>query len=169
MSVGKETIIKALKESKTPYTAFIARDLGIPERDIFRALPKEDCTELDIKRLREIMNELGKCALVLLIVKSGGAVLEVESNLSEQSESRGYYNITGNNAHMHIMLDCMDTVFAVHREPSPQKPMAYSIQFFDTEGKAALKIFLTQDKETKTYRENDMEVFNRIKELFIKG
>lgn len=169
MPVDKEAIMKALEESKTPYTAFVARDLGIPERDIFKALPEEECTELDIKKLPEIMTELGKCGLVLLIAKSGGAVLEVESDLSKQSESRGYYNIMGNIAHMHIMLDGMDTVFAVHREPESQKPMVYSIQFFDTEGKPALKIFLTQDKEKKAYRENDIITFNRIKESFIKG
>jgi len=169
MSVDKETIIKALKELKTPYTAFVARDLGIPERDIFKALPAEECTELDVKKLPEIVTELGKCGSVLLIVKSGGAVLEVESDLSKQSESRGYYNIMGDVAHMHIMLDGMDTVFAVHREPNLQKPMVYSIQFFDPEGNPALKIFLTQDKEKKVYRENDMTTFNRIKESFIKG
>ncbi len=169
MSVDRETILKALKESKTPYTAFIARDLGIPERDIFKALPSEECTELNIKKLPEIMTELSKCKSVFLIVKSGGAVLEVESNFTKQSESKGYYNIMGDNAHMHIMLDGMDTVFAVHREPESQKPMVYSIQFFDHNGNPALKVFLTHDKETKKYEENDIAVFNRIKELYVKG
>lgn len=165
MAIDRETILKALRESKTPYTAFVARDLGIPERDIFRALPSEECTELDSAKLSEIMTELGKCESVLLIVKSGGAVLEVESNISEQSASRGYYNIMGKPAHMHIMPHGIDTVFAVHREPGAGKPMKFSVQFFDPEGKPALKIYLVQDKETRSYREADMAAFNKIRKL----
>jgi putative heme utilization carrier protein HutX len=167
MSVDRDTILKALKESKTPYTAFVARDLGIPESDIFKALPADECTELDKNKLAEIMAEIGKCESVLLIVKSGGAVLEVVSSISKQSESRGYYNVMGEPAHMHIMPHGMDSIFAVHREPGTPKPMKYSIQFYDHEGKPALKIFLTQDKESK-YREGDMAIFDKIKESYAK-
>lgn len=169
MAIDKETIRKALKESKTPYTAFVARDLGIPERDIFKALPPEECTELDSAKLPEIMTELGKCASVLLIVKSGGAVLEIESSISKQAASRGYYNVMGEPAHMHIMPHGMDAIFAVHREPGSGKPMKFAVQFFDPEGKPALKIYLVQDKETRSYRETDMAAFDRIRELYRRG
>ena len=165
-TVDKEIILKALRESKTPYTAFIARDLGIPEQEIFKALPCEECTELNHAMLPEIMTELGKCESVFLIVKSGGAVLEIESSISKQSASGEYYNIAGEPAHMHIISRSINTIFAVHREPGSGKPMKYSIQFFDFEGKPALKVYLVQDKQTQKYRKEDMAIFNRIKELY---
>ena len=169
MTVDKETILKALEAAKTPYTAFVARDLGIPERDLFRALRKEQCTELEAGRLPEIMSELSACKTVFLIVKSGGAVLEVESSISGQSASRGYYNVSGQPAHMHIMPDAIDAAFAVHREPHTRKPMKFSLQFFDFEGKPALKVYLTQDKDMKRYRETDMAAFDRIRKNYRKG
>jgi putative heme degradation protein len=74
----------------------------------------------------------------------------------------------GKPAHMHMMPHNMDSIFAVHREPGTSKPMKYSIQFYDHEGIPALKIFLTQDRESKKYREDDMAIFSGIKELYIK-
>jgi len=169
MTVDKEIILKALKEAKTPYTAFIARDLGIPERDLFRALPEEQCTELECENLSEILSELAACKTVFLIVKSGGAVLEVESTVSGTAFSKGYCNVMGKPAHIHIIPDAIDAAFAVHREPNTRKPMKFSLQFFDAGGRPALKVYLTQDKDAKRYREADRTAFDRIRKNYRKG
>lgn len=95
---------------------------------------------------------------------------------------------------MHIMPDAIDSAFAVHRDPQTQEPMKFSVQFFDREGKPALKLFLTQDKrdrepvskrliiqklalklfltqdeDAKGYREADLAAFDRIKKMYRKG
>jgi putative heme utilization carrier protein HutX len=162
-------ILEALRTAKTPFTAQIARDLGIPERDLFRALPEKECTELSASRTRDILKALGECERVYLIVKSEAAVLEAESSIAEQREAGGYYNLMGNSVHAHVNTEAAGSVFAVHRNTGTSDPMAYSLQFFGMSGNAVLKIYLVRDETQKRYRNADLELFSRICSRFHAG
>jgi putative heme iron utilization protein len=162
----RQRILKALREAETPFTAHIARRLGVPERDIFRALPVDACTELDPARVRDILRALGGCGRVYLIVKSEAAVLEAETSIALQQEVHGYYNLMGGSAHAHILPGAVGSAFAVHRSPGSQAPMAYSVQFFGTYGGAVLKVYLVHDDSLNGYSENDLAVFAGIRENY---
>jgi len=128
-------------------TVQLARELGVPEVEVIRAMPASTLRELDVSRWEELLRSFEELGDVHVIVTNGSVTLEAFGrfgNFSSFGEGEGrYFNVQTKTLDMHIRPATLGAVFAVEKPGHMDGVNTLSFQFYHREGFAAFKVFLT--------------------------
>lgn len=136
-------IQEAFAKNPTTMTVQLARQFGIPERDVLRALPEGRAVELDAARWQDLLGAFAPLGQVHVIVSNGSATLESFGQFGNISSWGGYVNVQTKSLDMHIRQNAIGSVFAVKKQSHMDGVETLSVQFFNHEGHSAFKVFLT--------------------------
>jgi len=127
-------------------TIMAARELGVSERDVLRAIP-EQAFEVSISKFDQIMDEVSTWGQMTIIVTNGSVIFEVKSSFPKGSYARGFYNLheEGNPVGGHLMADNFDSIYFMDRPFMGKESL--SIQIYDKKGDAAIKLYLGRGED----------------------
>jgi oxygen-independent coproporphyrinogen-3 oxidase len=145
----EEKVAQAIHTNPGAFPASIARDLGIPERDVVRYLPEGMSREVPGREFEAIWEVMATWERVTVIVTNDGMIAEVPGKLSSGSTAQGYFNLSDEDAplHGHIRAELIDSIFFVSKKVMGMD--SHSVQFFDGKGDKVLSVYLGRDEEMK--------------------
>jgi putative hemin transport protein len=149
-----ERIRTAVRNSPAQMTIQMARQLGVPEAEVIRALPAERSCELDGSRWQELFAALEELGQVTVIVSNGSVTCEVAGQFGGFSTWGEFFNVQTSSLDLHIRWRELASVFAVIKPSHMDGGRTLSVQFFDTHGAAALKVFLNFGGQPTPERES---------------
>jgi putative hemin transport protein len=132
----------ALEKTPGAMTMQLARDFGVPEAEILRALPVGRAVELDVTRWEELLRRLEELGEMHVIVTNGAATLEAVGRFGGFSTWGEFFNVQTKTLDMHIRYGNLGSAFAVEKPSHMNGANTLSVQFYDTTGHAAFKVFL---------------------------
>jgi putative heme iron utilization protein len=138
----RQRIRAALVDQPNRMTMQLARELGVPEVEIVRAMPADRAVELDIGRWEELVRSLEGLGTLHVIVSNGAATLEAVGEFGNFSTWNEFFNVQTKTLDMHIRWPNLGAAFAVEKPSHMNGVNTYSMQFFDKAGHAAFKVFL---------------------------
>ena len=137
----------ALERNPRKMTVQLARELGVPEVEVIRAMPAGTVTELDVSRWEELLRAIEDLGDVHVIVTNGSVTLEAFGrfgNFSTFGEGEGrYFNVQTRSLDMHLRPATLGAIFAVEKPGHMDGVNTLSLQFYHRDGSAAFKVFLT--------------------------
>jgi putative hemin transport protein len=136
-------IRSALEQNPSAMTLQLARKFGVPEVEIIRSMPADRVVALDASRVREIIEGIAVLGKVHVIVSNGATTLESFGEFGGFSEWGEFFNVQTKSLDMHIRWQRIADVFAVEKPGHMDGVNTLSIQFYDTDGHAAFKTFVT--------------------------
>jgi putative hemin transport protein len=139
----RERIRAALQQNPRQMTMQLARELGVPEAEVIRALPADRAVELDISRWEELIRSLEALGKVHVLVSNGAATLEAIGQFGRFSTWGEFFNVQTKSLDMHIRWPQLGSAFAVEKPGHLDGVNTLSVQFYDQAGSAAFKVFLT--------------------------
>ncbi|HRK31401.1 MAG TPA: ChuX/HutX family heme-like substrate-binding protein [Tepidisphaeraceae bacterium] len=157
-------IREAFNENRSKMTMQLARELGLPEAVVIRALPESIAVELDASRWEEIIRSFESIGQVHVIASNSAVTLEAFGTFGNFSTWGDYFNVQTKSLDMHIRHKELTAVFAVEKPGHMDGVPTLSFQFFDSRGSSAFKVFLTFGS-----KEPSPEVrtrFNQIRDSF---
>jgi putative hemin transport protein len=131
------------EKSPRKMTVQLARELGVPEAEVIRALPEGLATELDARRWEELLRGLEAFGQVHVIVTNGATTLESFGTFGNFSLFGEYFNVQSKSLDMHIRFEQLAAIFAVEKPGHMDGVNTLSFQFYDRNGAAAFKVFLS--------------------------
>jgi putative hemin transport protein len=131
----------ALEREPGAMTMRLARDLGVPEAAVIRALPAGRAVELDLGRWEELLRGLEALGEVHVIVSNGAATLEAVGSFGGFSTWGEFFNVQTDTLDMHVRYANLGSAFAVEKPSHMTGVTTYSLQFFDRDGDVAFKVF----------------------------
>lgn len=137
------TIREAFDRDRKQMVLLLARQLGVPEVEVVRAMPEDIVEELDFDRWEEIIRSFESLGDVHVIVSNGATTLENVGQFGKFSSSQGFFNVQTKSLDMHIRTQALASIFAVRKPSHTDGKEALSFQFFDQAGHAAFKVFLS--------------------------
>lgn len=161
----RQQIEAALKSSPSQMTVQLARQLGVPEVEIIRALPEGRATELDIGRWEELLRGLEDLGKVHVIVSNGSVTSEVVGQFGGFSTWGEFFNVQSKSLDMHIRWRRLAAAFAVEKPGHMDGVNTLSVQIYDDAGDAAFKVFLTFGGQPSPER---VAQFNALRDRFRK-
>lgn len=142
--IERTSAIRAAFDSdRKQMVLLLARQLGVPELEVVRAMPTDLVTQLDFDQWEDIIRSFEALGEVHVIVSNGAATLENVGQFGKFSNSQGFFNVQTPSLDMHIRTAGLAAVYAVRKPSHTDGKEALSFQFFDTNGNAAFKVFLT--------------------------
>jgi putative hemin transport protein len=138
-----ETVRAAVQENPRAMTLQLAREFGVPEVEIIRALPDGRAVELDISHWEELIRSLETLGTVHVLVSNGAATLEAVGQFGHFSTWGEFFNVQTKSLDMHIRWQQLGSAFAVEKPGHLDGVNTLSIQFYDRAGSAAFKVFLS--------------------------
>jgi len=143
MSVAPQEIRAAFERDRKKMTVQLARELGVPEVEIMRALPGGLATELDVTRWEGLLRALADFQNVHVILTNGSATLEAFGTFGNFSTFGEYFNVQTKSLDMHIRYRELGAIFAVEKPGHLDGVNTLSFQFYGRDGAAAFKVFLS--------------------------
>jgi putative heme utilization carrier protein HutX len=137
-----DRIRAAVAKNPRKMTLQHARDLGVPEVEVIRAMPDGRAVELDAAHWEELLRSLPDLGSVRVLVSNGATTLEVDGIFGGFSIAGEFFNVQTDTLDMHIRHEELAAVFAVEKPGHMDGMATRSFQFFDRSGAAALKVFL---------------------------
>jgi putative heme iron utilization protein len=139
-----DPIRAAVRANPRKMTVQLARELGVPELQVVRALAAEGLArELDPARWEELVRAFEPLGKVHVIVTSGAVTLESFGAFGNFSTFGEYFNVQTTHLDMHVRYAQLAHAFAVEKPGHMDGVNTLSFQFFDPDGRAAFKVFLT--------------------------
>lgn len=164
----REQIARKLKANPGMKTAMLAETLGIAEGEVLRAMPGGLATELALDRLEELIRGLEPLGLLYVVCRTEACVAEIKGRFAGFSRSGPFFNVAGDNLHLHLRLDRVAQAFALrHPFDLEQSATSASFQFFQRDGASAFKVFLLPALK-KQASENVDEAFEGWNALIAK-
>jgi putative hemin transport protein len=139
----RRRIREALDGSPSQMTLQLARQLGVPEVEVIRALPEGRCVELDAGRWEDLIRALEGLGKVHVIVSNGSVTCEVNGQFGGFSTWGEFFNVQSKSLDLHIRWKELAAAFAVVKPGHMDGVDTLSVQLYDRAGAAALKVFLT--------------------------
>ena len=140
-----DIIRAAVAKNPRKMTLQLARELGVPEVEVVRALPDGRAVELDVRRWEDLLRSLEALGGVRVLVSNGAATIEVDGQFGGFSTTGEFFNVQTASLDMHIRWRELAAAFAVEKPGHMDGTATHSLQFFDRAGAAALKVFLNFD------------------------
>jgi putative hemin transport protein len=156
--VGRR-VREALERSPSQMTLQLARDLGVPEADVLRALPDGRAVELDAARWEEMIRGLEALGTVHVIVSNGGATLEAVGQFGHFSTWGEFFNVQTKSLDLHVRWPQLGAAFAVEKPSHMDGTPTLSVQFYDRAGQAAFKVFLNFGGRPSPERVSQFQAF----------
>lgn len=145
MQTHPDIIRAAVAKNPRKMTLQLARELGVPEAEVVRALPDGRAVELDVRRWEVLLRSLEALGDVRVLVSNGAATIEVNGLFGGFSTTGEFFNIQTASLDMHIRWRELAAAFAVEKPGHMDGTATHSLQFFDGAGAAAIKVFLNFD------------------------
>lgn len=136
-------IREAFERDRKQMVLLLALQLGVAEEEVVRAMPGELVEKLDLNRWEEMIRQFESLDDVHVIVSNGAVTLENVGRFGKFSSSQGFFNVQTQSLDMHIRVRELASVYAVRKPSHTDGKEALSFQFFDQQGAAAFKVFLT--------------------------
>ena len=134
---------EALGRNPGAMTMQLARDLGVPEVEVVRALPDGRAVELDAGRWEEIIQAFEPLGQVHVIVSNGATTIEAVGQFGGFSTWGEFFDVQTKTLDMHVRWPRLGSAFAVEKRSHMNDDVTtLSVQFFDRAGAAAFKVFL---------------------------
>ncbi len=160
----RERIREAYLNNTSQMTVVLARELDVPELLVVRSLPEEQVCELDATQWEQVLRRFEELGNVHVIVTNGTTTIEAFGQFGNFSHWKDYFNVQTKSLDMHIRAGRIAAIFAVRKPGHMDGVPTLSFQFFDTDGRAAFKVFLTfGGTEPKP---DKVEQFERLREAF---
>ena len=156
---------EALRNSPNQMTLQLARDLGVPEVEVIRAMPDDRVVELDASRWEELLRSFEELGKVHVIVSNGCVTSEATGQFGGFSAWGEFFNVQSKSLDMHIRGAKLAAVFAVVKPSHIDGVDTLSFQFYDTNGAAAFKVFVTFGGQKSPERQAP---FEKMRERFRK-
>jgi putative hemin transport protein len=147
-----ERLRAALRSNPNQMTMQVARRFGVPEVEVIRAMPDGRSVELDASRWEPIFRAFEPLGKVHVIVSNGSVTCEVIGAFGGFSTTGEFFNVQSGSLDLHIRWQRLAAIFAVEKpghldtsDPADghaQRRGTLSVQFYDQDGNAALKVFL---------------------------
>ena len=145
--VTADSIRAALGRNPRKMTVQLARELGVPELEVIRAMPDGMAAELDVSRWEELLRALEPLGDVHVIVTNGAVTLESFGrfgNFSTFGSGEGrYFNVQTKSLDLHLRPAALAASFAVEKPGHMDGVNTLSFQFYGHDGASAFKVFLT--------------------------
>ncbi|MBX3003007.1 MAG: hypothetical protein KF821_06875 [Anaerolineales bacterium] len=138
-----EAIRGAYERDRKQMVLVLARQLGVPELEVVRVMPSELVTELDADQWEPIIRSFETLGDVHVAVSNTGVTLESVGTFGKFSNTQGFFNVQNDPLDMHIRASSLGSIFAVVKPSHTDGKDALSFQFFDRQGHAVFKVFLT--------------------------
>lgn len=159
--------IKAkVAENSSRMTIQIARELGVPEVEVVRALPDDQVWELDATKWEALIKSFATLGNVHVIATNGTVTLECFGEFGNFSTWGEYFNVQTKTLDMHIRSSQLAAAFAVIKPGHMDGVLTVSFQFYDPHGSAGFKVFLTFGGKAPS--EEKMAAFASIRDQFLK-
>lgn len=139
----RRRIREAFDRNHSQMTVVLARQLGVPEEEVIRAMPPLMVTELDVSRWEPMIRDFESLGMVHVIATNASATLEVFGQFGNFSTWGEYFNVQTRTLDMHIRGSTLASAFAVIKPGHMDGVRTLSFQFFNHLGQAAFKVFLT--------------------------
>ena len=139
----RERIRAAVRNSPAAMTMQLSRQLGVPEVEVIRALPDGRAVELDATRWEELLHDFERLGDVHVIVSNGSVTCEVVGRFGGFSTWGEFFNVQSGSLDMHIRHARLASAFAVEKPSHTDGVPTLSFQFYDRDGAAAFKVFLS--------------------------
>lgn len=159
----RERVRAAVRAAPAQMALQLARNLGVPEVEVVRALPDGRAVELDIARWEELLRGFGDLGEVHVIVSNGAVTSETVGVFGGFSTWGEFFNVQSGSLDMHIRHAQLAAVFAIEKPSHMDGTSTHSVQFFDRAGAAAFKVFLTFGGKPAPER---VAAFSDIRERF---
>jgi len=133
----------AIEQNPSKMTLQLAREQGVPEVEIIRALPDERVVELDVARWEELIGAFEALGTVHVIVSNASVTVEVVGQFGNFSTWGDFFNVQTKTLDMHIRYKQLAAAFAIEKPSHMNDDVrTLSFQFYDPTGAAVLKVFL---------------------------
>jgi len=162
-SARLERIRAAVRENPKRMTMQLARELGVPEAEVLRALPDGRAVELDVTRWEELIRGFESLGPVHVIASNGSTTLEVVGQFGGFSTWGEFFNVQGKSLDMHLRFGELGAAFALEKPGHLDGVDTLSFQFYDRSGAAAFKVFLNFGGKPSAAR---IVQFREIRERF---
>ena len=139
----RQRIREALRNSPSQMTLQLARQLGVPEVEVVREMPEGRAVELDAGRWEELIRSFEGLGKVHVIVSNGCVTSEATGQFGGFSTWGEFFNVQSKSLDMHIRWARLASVFAVVKPGHMDGVDTLSFQFYDRDGSAAFKVFVT--------------------------
>ncbi|MCC7146786.1 MAG: hypothetical protein IT443_10095 [Phycisphaeraceae bacterium] len=143
-------IREAFLKNPSQMTVVLARQLGVPEVEVVDAVGPEMSTELDAGRWEEILRSFEELGQVHVICSNSSVTLEVFGQFGNFSTWGDFFNVQSKTLDMHLRPRTLARVFAVEKPSHMDGVSTLSFQFFNQQGEAAFKVFLTFGSQAPT-------------------
>lgn len=138
-----DQVREVMRREPRKMTSQLARELGVPEAQVIRAMPEDQVTELDVTRWQDLVRGFERFGKTHTIVSSDGATLECNGAFGKFSNWGGYLNAQTSSLDIHIREDAVASVFAVAKAGHLDGVEVLSFQFYDGKGRSVFKVFLS--------------------------
>ncbi|MGL4552222.1 MAG: ChuX/HutX family heme-like substrate-binding protein [Gemmataceae bacterium] len=138
----RERVRAELRDDPMEMTVQIAKRLGVPEADVIRELPDGRGVELDAARWQELFAAFEPLGDVHVIVSNSVTTCEVVGSFGGFSVWGEFFNVQSGSLDLHVRFKRLASAFAVEKPGHTGGGRTLSVQFFDPEGQAALKVFV---------------------------
>lgn len=162
----RQRIRAAIDKQPSKMTLQLARELGVPEVEVIRALPDGRALALDETRWEDIIRGFEGLGKVHVLVSNSGATLESVGEFGGFTTWGEFFNVQTKSLDMHIRWGQLASIFAVEKPGHMDGVNTVSFQFFDPTGAAAFKVFLSFGGQTLS--PDRMAKFADLRERFRK-
>ncbi len=142
----------------------LARQLGVPEVEVVRAMPDEQAVELDASRWEQLLRDFEPLGNVHVVCTNGAVTIEAFGQFGNFSTWGDYFNVQTKSLDMHIQFKKLAHVFAVQKPSHMDGVNTLSVQFFDPAGSSAFKVFLTFGG--KAPPANKVQAFEQLRDRY---
>ena len=162
----RQRVRDAVRNSPAAMTLQLARQLGVPEVEVIRALPDGRGVELDASRWEELLRAFERLGDVHVIVSNGCVTSEVVGRFDGFSTWGEFFNVQSGSLDLHLRPARLAAAFAVEKPSHMDGVRTLSFQFYDRDGAAAFKVFLSFGGTVPSPER--AERFDEIRERFRK-
>ena len=115
--------------------------------------------------LDDLLSDIVKISDVLLIVRSGGAIIEMKSNSLSLRLKDNWITIGNNEVPCHMHIDSNSVSKAQFVEERKENKISYSIRFFDKEGQKLFSAVFSKmyDEKMNLNQEREKLYYNLFK------
>jgi putative heme iron utilization protein len=142
-ALRRQAIVDAFNADRSKMTVMLARELGVPEVEVIRAMPDGLSVELDIAQWEQIIRSFESLGNAHVIVTNAACTLEAFGQFGKFSMTGPFFNVQNKSLDMHIRHSGLKACFAVEKPGHMDGVNTLSFQFFDERGSSAFKVFLT--------------------------
>jgi putative hemin transport protein len=133
----------AFEKNPRQMTMILARDLGVSEAEVMRALKGRVSRELKIEQWEEIIRQFEAFGKLHVICSNSAVTLESHGIFGNFSTHGEFFNVQTASLDMHIRYKNLASIFAVRKHGHLDGVDTLSVQFFDKQGNSAFKVFMS--------------------------